>query len=98
MCRPSRPEHPKEMEALSPSKGGPTSLHREAPKVQRGTFRLCAVTLNQGQTDARLGSEDSPVGRGGAGDREGARPGLSVASPSWNLQGHGEIQLGFPRA
>lgn len=51
MCRPSRPEHPKELEALSPSEGGPTSLHRETPRAQRGTFSLCAVTLNQGQTD-----------------------------------------------
>ena len=57
-----------------------------------------ASQLRLQQIEPPLSGEGSAVGRGGAGDQEGARPGLSVASPSWNLQGHGEIQLGFPRA
>ena len=36
---------------VSRSEGGPASLRRETPRAQRGTFRLCAVTLNQGQAD-----------------------------------------------
>ena len=36
---------------VSRSEGLPASLRRETPRVQRGTFRLCAVTLNQGQTE-----------------------------------------------
>lgn len=64
---PSRPEHPKELEALSPAaRGGPASLRRKTPRAKRGTFCLFAVTLNQGQTDA-AGWDQRILWWGGAG-------------------------------
>lgn len=102
MCRVSRPEHPKELEALAAPGGreGRPDCAGKPRGAKRGTFRVGAVTLSQSQTDT-AGRDQRILWWGGPGRGPGAGKGLglgfSVASPSWNLQGHGEIQLGFPR-
>lgn len=73
---PLPPQHPKELEALSPrSQGGPASLRRKTPRGQKGTFLLCSYSDSRpDRCSGGWDQEDSPVGGAGQGTRKG--PGL----------------------
>lgn len=86
VCRVSRPEHPKELEALAAPGGrkGRPDCAGKPRGAKRGTFRLGAVTLSQSQTDT-AGRDQRILRWGGAGQgaggREGARPGVFCSLP-----------------
>lgn len=74
MCLLSRPEHPKELEALAAPGGrkGRPDCAGKPRGAKRGTFCLGTITLSQSQTDT-AGRDQRILRWGGAGQGAGGR-------------------------